>query len=187
MQFYDVIKSRVSIKDYKNTPINKDKLARIVNAAMMSPSWRNNTSYSFILVDDQGEKDKLSNTIVNETNEASTSVRNAPMVAVVVADPSQSGTVGDREYYLVDSAIAMEHFVLAATNEGYGTCWIASFDEDRVRDILSIPKQFRVVAMTPVGESTHQVEHHSKKDVRDHVFINSWQKVYTENDSRFIQ
>lgn len=181
MQFYDVIEKRTSVKEYKPTSIDSDKLARIINAAMMSPSWRNNTSYKFVLVDDANIKQSLAASIINDTAEAAVSIKQAPMVTVVVANPAESGVVADREYYLVDSAIAMEHFILAATNEGYGTCWIASFDEDKVRQALSIPHNFRVIAMTPIGEIEKDKDHYPKKDVSNHVFINHWETPYTKS------
>lgn len=183
MQFYDVIKSRSSVKEFKSTPVDKDSLARAINSAMMSPSWKNNTSYKFILVDDPREKDLIAESIINDNNESARSVKQAPIVAVVVADPSKSGVVEDKEYYLVDSAIAMEHFMLAATNEGYGTCWIGAFDEDKIRQILSIPNSNRVVAMTPIGKTSEEPQHHDKKDVREYVFLNRWGDSYTENYS----
>lgn len=182
MQFYDVIESRLSIHSFKDTPIEKDKLARMIHAAMQSPSWKNNASYRFILIDHKQEKEALAQCIINDTNQSSQSIKQAPMVAVVVGEPSDSGIIKDREYYLVDGAIAMEHFVLAATNEGYGTCWIAALDEDKVRQALSIPQNFRVIAITPVGEIAESKEHNPKKDVREHVFLNEWGKSYTEND-----
>ncbi|WP_129600724.1 nitroreductase family protein [Anaerophilus nitritogenes] len=181
MQFYEVIQNRKSIKSFKKSPIEKDRLSRMINAAMQSPSWKNHTSYKFILVEDEREKRELSKAIMNETPEASKSIEEAPMVAVVVGEPLNSGVITDKEYYLVDGAIAMEHFVLAATNEGYGTCWIAAVNEDQVRNILSIPHEFRVIAMTPIGEVEEKSEHEDKKDVREHVFINQWGKAYTEN------
>lgn len=183
MQFYDVIESRTAVREFQSTPIDKESLARAINSAMMSPSWKNNTSYKFILVDDPREKDMLANCIVNDTNKASDAVKQAPMVAVIVADPAKSGVVADKEYYLVDSAIAMEHFILAATNEGYGTCWIGAFDEDKIRHTLSIPTNQRVVAMTPIGKTTEKPQHHEKKDVREHVFLNKWGQAYTEKYS----
>lgn len=183
MQFYDVIESRTSVKKFENTPIDKDSLARAINSAMMSPSWKNNTSYKFILVDDSKEKDMLARSIINNTNEAEMAVRQAPMAVVVVADPHKSGVVEGKEYYLVDSAIAMEHFMLAATNEGYGTCWIGSFDENKVRQALSIPDSYRIVAMTPIGKTTEEIQHHPKKDVREYVFLNKWGNSYTEHYS----
>ena len=130
MEFYDVVKSRKSIKKFKNTPVNKEKLTKMIEAAMMSPSWKNNTSYKFILVDEKNKLEQISKSIMNKDDSAAQSILEAPMTAVIVADPDASGEVENREYYLVDSAIAMEHFILSATNEGYGTCWIAAIDED---------------------------------------------------------
>lgn len=183
MQFYDVIENRTSIKKFTNSPIQQDKLARMINSAMMSPSWKNNTCYKFILVDNGMEKEKLAASVINSTDDAGKAILESPMTAVIVADPSESGTVGDRQFYLVDSAIAMEHFVLAATNEGYGTCWIAALDENKVREALSIPNNYKVIAMTPIGEIAEQKQHYPKKDVRDYVFLNTWNQGYTNSQS----
>jgi nitroreductase len=181
MEFYDVIKARKSIKRFKNTPINSEKLTRMIDAAMMSPSWKNNNSYKFILVDQKNELEQISKAIMNKDNSAAQSIIDAPMTVVVVADPELSGEVENREYYLVDSAIAMEHFILAATNEGYGTCWIAAIDEDIIKNALSIPQNYKVVALTPIGEIVESKEHNDKKDVRDFVFLNTWDKAYSES------
>lgn len=186
MQFYDVVKSRQSIKKFKNTPIDTEKLARIINAAMMSPSWKNNTAYRFILIDEKRELEQISKAVMNKDNSATQSILEAPMTAVVVADPNTSGEVENREYYLVDSAIAMEHFVLSATNEGYGTCWIAAVDEDIIKKTLSIPQNYKVVAITPIGEIAESKEHNDKKDVRDFVFLNTWDNAYADSNKRNV-
>jgi len=180
MEFYDVVESRKSIKNFKNTPVDAEKLARMVNATMMSPSWKNKTSYKFILVDEKKELEQISKAIMNNDNAAAQSIIDAPMTAVVVADPASSGEVENKEYYLVDSAIAMEHFVLSATNEGYGTCWIASFNEDIIKKTLSVPQNYKVVAITPIGEIAESKEHYAKKDTKDFVFSNTWDNAYTK-------
>lgn len=179
MEFYDVVKTRKSIKKFANTSIDNEKLARMINAAMMSPSWKNNTSYKFILVDEKKKLEQISKSIINKDNSAAQSILDAPMTAVIVADPDDSGEVGSKEYYLVDSAIAMEHFVLSATNEGYGTCWIAAMDEDIIKSTLSIPEKYKVVAMTPIGEIAESKEHNDKKAVSDFVFLNTWDNAYS--------
>ena len=181
MEFYDVVKSRKSIKKFKNTPVNKEKLTKMIEAAMMSPSWKNNTSYKFILVDEKNKLEQISKSIMNKDDSAAQSILEAPMTAVIVADPDASGEVENREYYLVDSAIAMEHFILSATNEGYGTCWIAAIDEDIIKKALSIPQSYKVVAMTPIGEIAESKEHNNKKDAKDFVFLNTWDNAYAEN------
>ncbi|MCJ7691264.1 MAG: nitroreductase family protein [Clostridiaceae bacterium] len=181
MDFYDVVKTRKSIKKFKDTPIDTNKLDRMVNAAMMSPSWKNNTSYKFILVNDKTKLEQISKAINNKDNSAAQSIIEAPMTAIVVANPESSGEVEEKEYYLVDSAIAMEHFILSATNEGYGTCWIAALDEDIIRNTLSIPQNYKVVALTPIGEIFESKEHNEKKDVKNFVFLNAWDSAYSQN------
>ncbi len=78
---------------------------------------------------------------------------------------------------MVDCGIAMEHLVLAATNEGYGTCWIGSFDEEETRKILNIPQNFKVVAMTPIGETNEVDEHYPPKEISQHIYYNNWDNI----------
>jgi len=51
----------------------------------------------------------------------------------------------------IDVAIAFEHLILQATEEGLGTCWIGSFDEAEVKAVLVVPEEARVLALTPLG------------------------------------
>jgi len=174
MEFYKVIENRTSNKSYKSTPIPKEKLDRIINAALIAPSWKNETCYRFVFINQQNQKDQISNTIINKTDQTANGVKQAPLLAVIVADPFESGYTGGKSYYMVDCGIAMEHLVLAATNEGYGTCWIGSFDEEEVRKILNIPQNFRIVAMTPIGESDECDEHYAPKNYTQHIYYNNW-------------
>lgn len=61
-------------------------------------------------------------------------------------------------YWIVDAAIAMQNIVLAATELGLGTCWIGAFDEGKLRKTLDIPKDYKIVAMTPIGYAAEQKE-----------------------------
>ena len=51
----------------------------------------------------------------------------------------------------VDIGISLEHLMLAAAAEGLGTCWIGAFIEGDVREILGVPAEVKIVALTPVG------------------------------------
>ena len=66
-------------------------------------------------------------------------------------DPKGSGSHNNMDYYLVDVGISMQQLVLAATDLGLGTCWISGFDEEKVKKVLEIPTNVRVVALTPLG------------------------------------
>lgn len=180
MDFYSVIEQRKSVKKFHGVKVENPSLDRMINAAMMSPSWKNLSSYKFIIVEDFNKKSKIADSINNKTSEASNAIREAPIVVVLVGNPELSETVEGKDMYLLDAAIAMEHLVLAATEEGYGTCWIASFEENKVKEVLSIPDDIRVIAMTPVGKPVEVKEHYPKKDVREHVYFNNWNNSYME-------
>ena len=51
----------------------------------------------------------------------------------------------------VDLAIAVDHMTLAAVDEGLGTCWIGAFSQEKAREILNVPEDYRVVTIMPVG------------------------------------
>lgn len=189
MQFYDVVKKRKSIKKYKANELDREKLLKIIDAAMMSPSWKNEAPYKFILIDKDIIKQNIANTIINKSSAAATAVLNAPMTAIIVAEPGASGNMEGKDYYLVDSAIAMEHFILAATEEGYATCWIGSFDEKKIKELLAIPDNMRVVALTPIGEAQEEEEerpHHTKKNVHDFVYINKWNESFMDQNVKVL-
>lgn len=189
MEFYDVVKKRKSIKKFKTGELDRDKLLKIIDAAMRAPSWKNSTPYKFIIVDKDNLKDIIAGAIINKSYETAEAVSNAPAAIVIVADPNDSGFVEEKDLYLVDSAIAMEHLILAATEEGYGTCWIASFDEKKIKEALEIPDNYRVVALTPIGESAEEEEekpHKPKKDVRDYFYANKWNESYMDQNVKVL-
>lgn len=93
MEFYQVIENRNSANKFSDEPVDKDSLVRIINAAMKSPSWKNNTSYRIVFVDDIMLKQTLAQAILNDTDEMEEALKQAPIVAVVVGDSDQSGTV----------------------------------------------------------------------------------------------
>ena len=75
----------------------------------------------------------------------------APVIVVACADPKSSGKKDGKSYYLVDVGISMDHLILAATEQGLGTCWVGWFDEKKARKALGVPKNLKIVAMTPIG------------------------------------
>jgi len=61
-------------------------------------------------------------------------------------------------WYAIDTCIAMENLVLAATGEGLGTCWIGFFDEKEIREMLKIPSHLKVVALLALGYSREKLD-----------------------------
>ena len=150
MDFYETVRRRRSVRKYSDKPVPEEAITRCLEAARLAPSWRNGQPWRFIVVRERETIQRLvrANYLAGAVNWW---LKDVPVLVVACAEPRESGSKGDLSYYLVDVAIGLEHFVLAATAEGLGTCWIGGFDEDRVREVLGIPSHIRVVALTPLG------------------------------------
>jgi nitroreductase len=155
MDFFDVISSRHSVRTYRPDPVPDELITKCLEAARLAPSWRNGQCWRFVIVRDRLTIDRLA--AMRIYGYAINSwLSSAPAVIMACAEPRESGHHGDLPYWAVDTAIAMEHVVLAATALGLGTCWIGGFNEDAVRGLLGIPDRVRVVAYTPVGYPANQ-------------------------------
>jgi nitroreductase len=140
MEVYEAVQKRRSVRAYEPTPIPKETLDKVLDAARISPSANNRQPWHFILVTDPEKKKVLSKGLFAKF------VHEAPTVIVACGDEKASP-----KWYTVDTAIALQNLVLVATGEGLGTCWVGSFDEGDVKKLLDIPEHLRVVALLPIG------------------------------------
>jgi len=108
------------------------------------PSWANKQCTRYIVIKEKKTIEELASTLIGW-------IKQAPIVIVACANPKDSGVHNNMDYYLVDVGISMEHLVLAATDQGLGTCWIGGFNEAKVKKTLQIPENIKVVALTPLG------------------------------------
>ncbi len=148
MDVLTAIKSRRSVRAYSSEPIPAAVLDRMRQALRSAPSACNLQPWHFVLVSDADLRQKLAQASCNQLWMA-----DAPLIIVGCGVPQQAykhmgghGNAAD-----IDVAIALDHLTLAAVAEGLGTCWIGAFDEKRVKQLLDIPKEVKVVALTPLG------------------------------------
>jgi nitroreductase len=141
MEVFEAIRKRRSIRKYKPEPVSEDKLKRIFEAARLAPSGGNRQPWQFVVVRNPERKKAVGRAANNQIF-----ITDADTIIVVLGDPEVSSHGFKR-----DPIIAVEHMVLAATSLGYGTCWIAAFNEDEVKRILRIPEKLAVVALLPIG------------------------------------
>ena len=148
MDFYEVVRTRRSIRRYRPDPIPEDALNRVLEAARAAPSGSNRQPTRFILVRDQDLKERLAPLAGDQGF-----IADAPLVMVACGQNihyNRGNYMGDHAM-LVDVAIAVDHLTLAARAEGLGTCWIGLFDNEPIKALLSIPQDVQVVALVPIG------------------------------------
>lgn len=174
---FDAIASRRSIRSFEDRPVEKEKLDICLDAARRAPSWANRQCWQFVLVEGRIQVDGLG--IVPKH------MKNVPALVVACAEPDKSGNLDGKPYYMVDVAIAVEHLVLAAWEQGLGTCWVGAFKEDKVRSALGIPEDVRVVALIPIGYPADKegirarllkkmVGSANRKDLKEIVHYGKW-------------
>ncbi|HWJ04019.1 MAG TPA: nitroreductase family protein, partial [Verrucomicrobiae bacterium] len=147
MDFMEVVLKRRSIRSFKPDAVESEKLATILEAARQAPSWKNLQCWRFMVITDEAKK----NTVINAfppTNPGIKALAEAPVLVVLCANPTESEVWYNKDFWMLDAGLAMEHLVLAATDQGLATCWQGLFDEETMRQALGVPEGFRVVALT---------------------------------------
>jgi nitroreductase len=149
MEFMDVVATRKSVRSYAKREVEEEKLTRILEAARMAPSWANKQCVNYIVIKNREKIEQLAGTF-------NSWIKQAPVVVAACADPYESGSHDHMDYYLVDVGISMQQLILAATNQGLGTCWVGAFNETKVKKVLGVPEKIKVVALTPIGYPSNE-------------------------------
>jgi nitroreductase len=171
MDFYEVIKKRRSYRFYDESKMpEKEIIKKIINAARLAPTWANMQGVQYIIVQNKDTVKKIWKAIGQGKK-----FNNAPMFIIgFIAEKDSGKNRNDELYYPVDFGICFEHLILAATAEGLGTCWIGFFDEEKIKEILDLPKKYRVLGLTPLGYPSKPKEGESpRKDMEE---IIHWEK-----------
>src|SRR4030043_91786 len=147
MEVHEAIELRRSVRSYLPKPVPPDVLRRVLEAGRLSPSAVNHQPWHFVVVTDPVKRNGLTD------GPYAKFLAESPVVIVGLGDKVKSP-----KWHIVDTTIALQTMVPAATAEGLGTCWIGSFYEDRVRKVLNVPDNFAIVAMLSVGYSREKDE-----------------------------
>jgi len=140
------ISQRSSVRAYKTTEVEEDKLKRVLEAARLSPSASNRQEWKFVVIRNKDARKKLAKAAFGQSF-----IEEAPVVIVACGTESKAMLGCGQPTHTVDVSIACAYMILQAHELGLGTCWIGAFREDETKKILSIPEHVRVVAMTPLG------------------------------------
>jgi nitroreductase len=147
MDAIETMKARRSVRAYEPKPVAREALSKVLEAGRMAPSASNNQPWHFVIVQDPEKRKVLSE------GRYAHFLTQSPVVIVGCGDTERAP-----RWHMVDVTIALQQMVLAATNEGLGTCWIGSFDEDSVRKCLNVPGNWKVVAMLALGYAKDKLD-----------------------------
>jgi len=183
MEVLKAIKTRRSIRRYTADPVDDETVQKILEAGGWAPSWANTQCWRFIVVRDSKIKNKLAETLViispDRPNRAAEAIRNVPVVIVACAELGKSGyrfgearelATDKGDWYMFDTALAVQNMVLAAHAVGLGTVIIGAFDAPKAARVLKVPAGYSVVTLFPLGVPDEKPPIRPRKELSEIVF-----------------
>jgi len=167
MEVFKVISERRSIRKYRREPIPDDSLERIMEAGRLAPSAANRQPWYFIVVKDEKVKNELVGACKGQKF-----VGEAGAVIAILGDPRIS------RWYRQDPFIAASFMTLEAHEEGLGVCWIGAFEEEKVKQILKVPKELSVIILLTIGFPDEKPPARPRKPREEVFFLNEYGRNY---------
>lgn len=156
----DNIATRTSIRDYEARPVEKEKVEKMLRAAMAAPTAMNKQPWHFVVVEQRSVLDSLA-----DANPNAKMLLKAPLAIVVCGDMDKVIEGGGRDFWIQDASAATENLLLAAHAMGLGAVWTGAYpSEERSKAIsatLSLPDNLVPLNMVVIG---YPAEHPQPKD-----------------------
>ena len=150
MDFETVVKKRRMCREYLDREVPREKLDRILDMASRYPSAGHTEPQEFVVVRDQRVKEDLARAALDQMF-----VAQAPLVIVVVSDIRRSarryGERGVHFFSIIDGAFVAMLILLAVVDEGLGACFVGSFYDQEVQEVLGLPQDIRPIGIIPIG------------------------------------
>ena len=193
VELLEAIKTRRSIRNYTDDPVDEARINTILEAGQLAPSWSNTQCWKFIVVRDPQVRASLAETLMKielpdrvVDNPGVKAINTAPVTIVVCAeigvsggkpggDGSKSGYVTDKgDWFMFDTALAVQNMCLAAHDMGLGTVIMGAFDAVAAEKALNVPEGYRITVMIPVGVPAREGKAPPRKPLTELVINDKW-------------
>jgi len=163
MQTLDALRIRRSVRSFNQKPVAKKDIEQIIDAARFAPTARNVQPFEFIAVTDRASLKKIS-----EFTDNGKFIANCGCSIIVLCQ--------DTKYYLEDGCAATENILIAATDLGLSSCWVAGDKKPYCQDLcnfFNVPPGVKLVSLIALGYTDEPVEPCPKRALND---LLHWQK-----------
>ena len=172
MSVKESIQMRYSVRQYVDSSIPQENMEIILKALQLAPSANNSQNWEFVFVSDPDIKQRLVPACFHQRF-----IADCNYFIAGVANPTL-------KWHRVDITIAMTQFTLQATELGYGTCWIGAFDEYRVKEILGVPEDKKVIICMTFGVPMGKPLSKSRKRIEDFVYLDRHGTMWDQSQDR---
>jgi len=180
MELMEAIKGRRSIRKYRPDPVPEEVFRTLMEAVRWAPSWANTQCWKVIVAKDPKIKSELAATLP-KGNPALSSMSDAPLTLVLCGEKGVSGFYKGQastvkgDWLMFDAGLAMQNLCLTAHTLGLGTVIVGFFDHKKAEEILGVPENVEVVAMTPLGYRATEGSVSKRKEILEFVFYDKYE------------
>ena len=165
METFKTIEGRASVREYRDKPIPKSKLEKLVDAGRRAPTARHVEPWEFVIIEDRQTLERLSDVAPNGVF-----VKRAVACIAIFCK--------ETKYYLEDGCAATENILLAAADLGLGACWIAGDKKDyagEVSKMLGASAELKLVSMISLGYPAGKVEQKKYRALKEVIHWEGFQ------------
>ena len=173
MDFLDLARERYSCRYFDTEKqIEQEKIDKILEVARLAPTGRNSQSQRILVLTDKEKLDKLGGCTQYGWG--------APLVMIVCYDKNESWKRGydGADGGIIDASIVTTHMMMEVAELGLGSTWVGAFDPSKAREIYSVPENYEIVAILPIGypsEDAHPSRlHNDRVSVNKIAFYNNF-------------
>jgi nitroreductase len=150
MDVFEAIRGRRSVRRYREDPVEPADLDRLIDAGVWAPSGGNAQSWRFVIVQDEDR--------IRRLRMVSPGMPGPPPCVIAICQDLEEAErrgarLGRERLALFDAAMAAENVLLAAYAVGLGTCVVASFHAEAVRQVLGLPDEIEPILLVAVGRA----------------------------------
>lgn len=153
------ILSRRSIRRYTSEPVSREQIETLLTAAMAAPSGNNKRPWHLVVVQDEQQRQKLS-----QVHRWARMIADAPLAIAVCAEPAST------EFWIDDCSAATQNILIAAQAMGLGSVWIGIHQspqyQQAVRQVLGLPPDLGVHCLIAIGHPAEEKPPYGEYDAR---------------------
>ena len=147
---HDLVRRRWSPRAFAPTPVEREKLRSVLEAARWAPSSFNAQPWSFLVAtkDDPAEFDRMLGCLVEKNQSWA---KAAPVLMIGVAEPHFAHNGKPNRHALYDVGQAVAYLTLQATALDLYVHQMAGFSADKAREVYGIPESAEPVVAVALG------------------------------------
>jgi nitroreductase len=146
------LRNRMSPVVFDETDFEKEKLPTLVEAARWAPSCSNNQSWNYVFVH---KKDTTRMAVEDALSRGNAWAKKAPYLVAVAADPDQDCKDNGLPFYAYNAGLSVMCLTIEAEHLGLRVHQMAGWDEQKVKQVLGYPSNFRVIVMFALGHEAN--------------------------------